>query len=254
LQLNQATVPPIETLETHIIGGAIIPLWQRFKTHQEARLRVVRVTTDDRQRIVGIQIPPAQVGSIVRSLGAIRDLREPDDIFCAILDEGHEVTLVAGLKLRRGFLHREPVIELCGADPYKFAELRELGLINEQIDWKQRFFIPTDEKSGVEILSRLLDRYPILVGEPPTEGESNITESAPAEMSPTQIVDLDRWVVPVTEPHSGNGHETLGEPLPVSLVEPPAKSDLALTLPPTVFVSELQPGCDASEKQLAFDF
>jgi hypothetical protein len=30
-----------------IIGGAIIPLWQRFKTHEEARLRVVRVTTDD---------------------------------------------------------------------------------------------------------------------------------------------------------------------------------------------------------------
>jgi hypothetical protein len=42
-----ATVPPIETQEIHIIGGAIIPLWQRFKTHEEARLRVVRVTTDD---------------------------------------------------------------------------------------------------------------------------------------------------------------------------------------------------------------
>jgi hypothetical protein len=49
-----ASVPPIETHEIHIIGGAIIPLWQRFKTHEEARLRVVRVTTDDGRRIVGI--------------------------------------------------------------------------------------------------------------------------------------------------------------------------------------------------------
>ena len=63
---KHATVPPIETHETHIIGGAIIPLWQRFKTHEEARLRVVRVTTDDGQRIVGIRIPQEQVGPIVR--------------------------------------------------------------------------------------------------------------------------------------------------------------------------------------------
>ena len=251
---KHAAVPPIETLETHIIGGAIIPLWQRFKTHEEARLRVVRVTTDDGQRIVGIRIPPEQVGVIVRALGASRDLREPDEIFGGVLDEGDEAILVSGLTLRRAVVHREPVIELCGADPYKFAELRELGLINEQIDWKQHFFIPTDEESGIEILSRLLDRYPVIVGEPPTEGESNITESAPAEMSPTQIVDLAQWIVAVTEPHSGNGHKALGEPLPVSAVEPPAKSDFALTLPPTVFVSELLPGCDASEMQLAFDF
>jgi hypothetical protein len=123
---KHATVPPIETIETHIIGGAIIPLWQRFKTHEEARLRVVRVTTDDGQRIVGIRIPPEQVGVVVRALGSTRDLREPDEIFAGILDEGDEVELVSGLKLRRTFVHREPVIELCGADPYKFAELRKL--------------------------------------------------------------------------------------------------------------------------------
>ena len=130
---KHSTVPPIETLEIHIIGGAIIPLWQRFKTHEEARLRVVRVTTDDGQRIVGIRIPPEQVGPIVRALGSTRDLREPEEVFSGVLDEGEEVNLVSGLKLRRAFVHREPFIELCGADPYKFAEVRKLGLINEQI-------------------------------------------------------------------------------------------------------------------------
>ena len=128
-----ASVPAIETHEIHIIGGAIIPLWQRFKTHEEARLRVVRVTTDDGQRIVGIRIPREQVGPIVRALGSSRDLRESREIFTGVLDEGEEVELVSGLKLCRRSLHREPVIELCGADLYKFAELRRLGLINEQI-------------------------------------------------------------------------------------------------------------------------
>jgi predicted RNA methylase len=253
---KHATVPPIETLETHIIGGAIIPLWQRFKTHEEARLRVVRVTTDDGQRIVGIRIPPEQVGVIVRALGSTRDLREPDEIFVGILDEGEVVNLVSGLKLRRAFVHREPFIELCGADPYKFAELRKLGLINEQIDWKQRFFVPTDEESGIDILSNLLDRYPVMASEALTEADSNIMETeAPPEMSPTQVVDLDQWIVAVTEPPSGNGHDAPGEPVPTLAIEPPAKSDFAFTAPPPgVLVSESQSGRDASEMQLAFDF
>lgn len=53
---KHTSIPPIETLETHIISGAIIPLWQRLKTNEDARLRVVRVITEDQQRIVGIQI------------------------------------------------------------------------------------------------------------------------------------------------------------------------------------------------------
>ena len=248
---KHASVPAIETLETHIIGGAIIPLWQRFKTHEEARLRVVRVTTDDGQRIVGIRIPPEQVGVIVRALGARRDLREPDEIFCGVLDEGDEATLVSGLTLRRAFVHREPVIELCGADPYKFGELRKLGLINEQIDWKQRFFVPTDEEAGVAVLAALITRYPILAADESPKDEATELEIAP-EMRPAQVVDLDQWIVAVTESHSGNGHKALGEPLPVS-DEPAAKSAFTL-MPSTVLVSESQSGRDASEVQLAFDF
>src|SRR5207253_538220 len=140
-------------------------------------LRVVRVTTEDGQRIVGIQIPRDRVGAVLRSLGDSRDLREPDEIFQAILNEGEEVSLVSNLKLRRGLIHKEPAIELCGADPYKFAELRELGLINEQINWKQRFFVPSDEVSGIDILESLLERYPVILDEDKvSEDESNIAD------------------------------------------------------------------------------
>ncbi len=198
---KHSSVPPIETHEIHIIGGAIIPLWQRFKTHEEARLRVVRVTTDDGQRIVGISIPREQVGPIVRALGASRNLREPAEIFAGILDEDEEVTLVSGLKLCRRTLHREPVIELIGVDPYKFAEIRSLGLINEQIDWKQRFFVPTGHEKGIEVLHRLLDRYPILSSE--GSGESEITDIQSQEqfqeLSLSRTVNLDEWFVSSTE-------------------------------------------------------
>ncbi|MDX6528498.1 MAG: hypothetical protein QOH41_788 [Blastocatellia bacterium] len=250
---KHATVPPIETHETHIIGGAIIPLWQRFKTHEEARLRVVRVTTDDCQRIVGIRIPPEQVGVIVRALGSTRDLREPDEIFAGVLDEGEEVTLVSGLKLRRAFVHREPVIELCGADPYKFAELRKLGLLNEQIDWKQRFFVPTEETAGLEILLALLKQYPVMVSDDQlSEPDSEIAQTEPiTEIAPAQIVDLDQWIVAVAETAKYNGQE-VAEPVLNLATEP--STNFAFTPPPTVFVCDSQSVRDASEMQLAFDF
>src|SRR6185369_879340 len=237
-----ASVPPIETHEIHIIGGAIIPLWQRFKTHEEARLRVVRVTTDDEQRIVGIRIPREQVGPIVRALGAGRDLREPDEVFAGILNEGEEVTLVSGLKLCRKMLHREPVIELIGVDPYKFAEIRSLGLLNEQIDWKQRFFVPTEVEKGIAVLDSLLVRYPIV---PSTASdESPIASFNPQQLSRLQVVNLDEWFVSVTE----------------TITESSVAPDESENTEPSSYLSAFQlpeaiaPPQRIKQKQLALDF
>lgn len=245
---KHATVPPIETHEAHIIGGAIIPLWERFKTHEEARLRVVRVTTDEGERIVGIRIPQKQVGEIVAALGATRDLREPDEIFTGILDEGEEVMLVSGLKLCQKVVHREPVIELIGVDPYRFAEVRSLGLINETIEWKQRFFVPTDEEIGVAVLTDLLSRYPVLASEVLTDEEP--IEIEPAEFTPPQIVNLDEWFVPVATV------EPMSEPDSsfATIARHIEETESALTLPAYYFARRSEVPRDIEEIQLALDF
>jgi hypothetical protein len=114
------------------------------------------------------------------------------------------------LKLCRRFLHREPVIELCGTDPHKFAELRTLGLINEQVDWKQRFFVPTDEEAGIAVLHNLVARYPIIPNE--ASEETEVIDIEPQELSGPQLVNLDQWFVPPitedTRPPSGGPDET----------------------------------------------
>jgi hypothetical protein len=122
------------------------------------------------------------------------------------LDEGDEITLASNLKLRRGSIHSEPAIELTGADPYKFAELRELGLINEQINWKQRFFVPSDETNGIEILTSLLDRYPVIATD---EAESKIPSDTwdtvlESGIVRANIVDLEQWIVAIEKGVSAN--------------------------------------------------
>lgn len=194
-----ATIPPIETVETHILGGAIIPLWQRLKTDREASLRVVRVSTDEGQRIVGIHIPNDRVWSVLRSLGISRRLQDPSKIYNALLNEGEEITLAGGLKLKKGSIHGEAAVELHCTDPYKFASLRELGLINEQIKWKQHFFIPADEEKAVEILTALFKLYPVTVKEEESEAEECAEIEALPETGAVSLIDLAEWVIPAGE-------------------------------------------------------
>jgi hypothetical protein len=246
---KHATVPPIETHETHIIGGAIIPLWQRFKTHEEARLRVVRVTTDAGERIVGIRIPQEQVGPIVAALGATRDLREPEEIFTGILDEGEEVALVSGLKICRKVIHRAPAIELIGVDPHRFAEIRSLGLINETIDWKQRFFVPTDEETGVAVLTDLLSRYPVMIRDALTD-EEPIAGIEPAELTPPQIVNLDEWVIPTVT----TDVTTEAESQALQIARQIDETQSTLALPAFYFARRPDVPRELDEVQLALDF
>src|SRR5205823_4847352 len=200
---------------------------------------------DDGARIRGVRMPHERVGPSVAALAATRELREPEDIFTGILDEGEEVRLVSGLKLCRKVIHREPVIELIGVDPNRFAETRTLGLINEQIDWKQRFFVPTVEETGVAVLTDLLSRYPVLTSDVLTDEEP----TEPAEVAPPQIVNLDDWFVPIAtvEPTSEPGSPA------ATIAREIEEAESGLTLPAFYFARRADIPRDVEEIQLALD-
>jgi len=195
-----ALVPEIETREVRIVAGAVIPLWQKLKTKDDSKLRVVRVSTEDGRRIVGVEIPRSQVGQVLRSLGLKGPSADASQIFRELLEGGDAINLASDLKLKRSIFEREPAIEVVCADPDRFQELRKLGLINEQIRYRQVFFLPADEAKGTGILSELLARYPIL-SEESEEPEDSSQESLSVEIPATEVavVDLETWVLPPEE-------------------------------------------------------
>jgi len=193
-------VPEIETHEVRIVGGAIIPLWQKLKTKDDARLKVVRVSTAEGQRIVGVEIPRSHVGRVLCALGLKGPSRDSAQIFHDVLDGGECFDLTRGLKLKRSALQREPVIEVECHDSDRFEELRKLGLINEQIRYKQHFFVPSDEGKGIPVLTELLGRCP-LVPEGPDEPEDAQQEVLAVEVPATEasVVDVMSLVLPPVE-------------------------------------------------------
>jgi hypothetical protein len=191
-----AAAPPIETSHLHIVAGAIIPLWQRLKTKDDSRLFVTRVSTKDGQRIVGVPIPPARVRNVLKSIGLKHSsANDPEKVFSAVLDDDDEINLVSALQLKRARLHGAPAIELVSPNVNRFAELRKLGLINEQIKFKQRFFVPTDKERGLPILSELLSRYPVME---PDESEEDGGDQFALVIEPVEsaVIDLEQWVLP----------------------------------------------------------
>lgn len=145
--------------QKHIIGGAILPIWSKLKTQNVNSLKVVRVNTDDKKRIVGILLPDEAVGEVLRALGVSRAFASPKEIFTAVLENGETIPLADGFTLKRSYVHRERTIELTGAQQAAFAELQKIGLRSETIDYKKRFFISTDERQGVGVITRLVERY-----------------------------------------------------------------------------------------------
>ena len=145
-------------------------------------------------------------------------------------------------------VHREPVIELIGVDPNRFAEIRSLGLINEQIDWKQRFFVSTDEETGVAVLTDLLARYPVMLRD--VLADEQPTEVEPTELTPPQIVNLDEWFVPVAT------FEPTSEPESSirKIASDSEEAESALTLPVFYFARGAEVPRDVDEIQLALDF
>lgn len=173
-----------------------------------------------------------------------RSVCSPDHIAAR---EGEGVTLVSGLKLCRKVIHREPVIELIGVDPYRFAEIRSLGLINEQIDWKQRFFVPNDEEIGVAVLADLLSRYPVVVSEVSGDDEPT-AEIESSDLLPPKIVDLDEWFIPVT-----TSTELIHVPEPPPIAKKSVELGFVLTPTPDWFSPRPHSG-NPRETQLALEF
>ena len=205
------TIPETTVNELHLIAGAVLPIWQKLKTSKDSQLKVVRVMTEDNKRIVGVKIPANRVQQILRALGIARAISDPSDMLNVILEDDDQIPLTSNFTLHRAKVYGTNYVEVTGVWSSHFAELRALGFLNFSIDYKQRFFLPTEQEQAVEILSEFLKRYPAILPEEETESAPvQFTDlKALATVEPVNILDL------VIAP------EPVVETMPLELTEPP---------------------------------
>lgn len=139
--------------DLHLITGAILPIWDRLG----GSTRVVRLQTDSGERYIGRVVPKSALVATLKKLGAEGEAQTwtPDKLYTALMDGGR-ATLTNGWTLSRRLVAGEHRIELKG--PSNFSEGNEVkadGVFTERINYELRYFVPTDEAAGAEVLGKL---------------------------------------------------------------------------------------------------
>ncbi|MER8545679.1 strawberry notch family protein [Mesorhizobium sp. M1169] len=152
--VESADVPEFTDSTIHVVAGMLLPIWKRLPREFS---RVYRLQTDDGERIIGRQVPPAWIaGAQATSSSSIT----ASDAFVALLGGRTILDLADGLQLRRSRVMGVSRIELTGFNDTMRDRLSAYGLFREIISWKLRMFVPADA-SGPAILGKLLKGYPV---------------------------------------------------------------------------------------------
>jgi hypothetical protein len=154
-----AAAPEFVTRDMHLITGAILPIWDRLKGNP----RVVRLQTDNGERLIGRVVPNDAIAATLKALGAEAKgvSVTPLELFQK-LAAGGRATLANGWYLSRRMVAGEHRIELTG--PSSFSEARDVkadGVFTERIDYKTRYFVPMEGAEATRVLKQLTQYRPV---------------------------------------------------------------------------------------------
>lgn len=147
-----AALPEFRESSLHVVTGLLLPVWQRLP--KEA-CRVVRLQTDEGQRLIGRLVPPDWVAA---ALHVAAPPPGEAEAWAALQAPGAVLRLADGLSLRRVTVMNAARIELIGFTDGQVERLKALGLFAEIIAWRLRLFVP----AGVAVLSWLVTKVPMV--------------------------------------------------------------------------------------------
>ena len=158
-ETEAAAVPEFATGTLHLVTGLLLPVWRHLP---DTNLRVVRLQTDDGERIIGRVVAPDALAEVERNFGGGDAAVPSAEQAWASVSEGRAVLHLAdGLRLRRVTVMGTHRIELSGFSEGMVERLKALGLMSEIIAWTLRLFVPVGER-GPAVFAALLARHPLL--------------------------------------------------------------------------------------------
>jgi hypothetical protein len=202
---EEQKIPPVEEKVVHLLSGALLPIWKYLKNLQQQGLNIVRTTTDEGTRLVGLKVEPDAIREIRRTFGLWKNSCETaEEVLRSVRDENETVELLGEIKVRKTRFQGARVVEVTPSSYEQIRELRETGLINIIQNSKQRFFVSEDELAGRTSLGKVLKMYPPLhlIGSETTE-ELQQTAALDSQQIKSEIVELSGCLIepPAEEVH-----------------------------------------------------
>ena len=151
-------LPEFRESSLHLIGGAVLPVWDKLPTEN---VRIYRVLTSDGDLLIGRVIPEDNIDATLRRLGAEREKEkiETADLINHIKN-GDTVYLYNDWRIVQRRVSNEQRLEIIGADFLHSDLLTKKGVFTERIAYQTRYFIPA-EKDAVKILDEIIKISPV---------------------------------------------------------------------------------------------
>jgi hypothetical protein len=156
---EEAKIPLYEHKTIHLLSGALLPIWKYLKTLSRDALNIVRTTTDDGTRLVGVRISEEWLRDLFRHFGLRSDIPTTAPEVLRVVDfENNAVHLTGDIRIKTTRFQGRLLTEICPSTFEQIRELRGMGLVNIVQHGKQRFFLP--ERSPTSYLEPILALYP----------------------------------------------------------------------------------------------
>ena len=155
-----AAAPEYNEQTYHMLTGSLLPIWGLLP--QDDRVRVKRLTADDGRTYLGRIIDPSKIDSVLNSLGTTKRTKQTysaSDVFRRVMNGDDARLLYNGWHLKRSRVSGEQRIEITGKNLFEAADYP--GVFSERIAYIYRYFIPTDEKTGVQVIEQIMKNNPV---------------------------------------------------------------------------------------------
>lgn len=193
-----ADAPKETTKKASFLVGAMLPIWDRI---QLPNPKIFRFTTTEGESMLGVLIPEKEAFSLRSRMGA-KNTMTPESAFKLVLNDGARLTLANGWTIRRAYVSREHRVEVEGLNYAQTGDFTgRMGGLMERIQFRSRYFIPTDEAAGVETIKKVMAQSPVTeVNGSPDALSSDAPVLADLDQSPdppevpqTQSAEFQRW-------------------------------------------------------------
>lgn len=198
-------IPPFLNKTVFLLSGALIPVWRQIKNVKDAAFRIVRTTTDEGVRLVGLQVPKVTVKEITRLFDcAWQQAETSSEIFQSVICGKESLELVENIRLKSSKVFGDFYVEVVPGYATHPKKFRSMGLTSITQNSRERFLLPQDESQAVGLLQKLISQSPPAAGTTANFIDKNQRIKADESSAAPQVevtadecapIDVREWVI-----------------------------------------------------------
>lgn len=167
--------PTHTSREHHLVGGYVTRFWNAIRDAAGHPMGVYSAQdTKSGQRVVGVEIPANHIKRLLAQLTGGKSTVNAEQIIPDVLNNGTSYDLEGGIRVRRGRVSRESVVQFVTSSPDVQRFLKDKGVIYEA-GMQPIYYLPTERSFGGDytkaqgILDKVLKQYPVQVDNTPAD-------------------------------------------------------------------------------------